>query len=453
MHYGWPSPSVPQLLEDNPFMPKITNEEGSWLAVITLVGSVFGSLCGSMIFDKYGRKNMILAVCVPFFLSWIMVAYATSVSTLMFARCIAGVADGMMFCGVPMYLGEIANPEIRGFLCASCSYTWILGILMINVFGSVFDIKTAALLSSLVPIICVFTFVWMPESPYYLIRKKRTDEARSSLRIFKGREDVEQELNRITKAIEEDTKVSSSYYQLFADPCNRKAAFIMMAVRGVQQMCGTTAITFYAQTIFKEAGDDVSPMVGSLIYFTIQLLMSMFCSLIVDKTGRKPLMVISLAGSGIALFIEGVFFYIQDSTEIETTDVSYIPLTFLIAFVILFGLGMQPIPIILLGELFRTDVKAFALSFIDIYFCFVATSVSKFFQIMKDDFGMCVPFFAFSLSSIIGIGFVIFYVPETKGKTLEGIQLMLAGNEEDSGEKNKEVKEVKANGTFKYNEA
>lgn len=453
MHYGWPSPSIPQLLEDNPWMPKITNDEGSWLAVITLIGSIFGSIAGSVVFDKFGRKNMVVVTCIPFIICWIMVAYARSVVVLILARFIAGLADGMMFCGVPMYLGEIANPEIRGFLCASCSYAWILGILMSNALGSLFDIRTTALISILGPVICMATFVWMPESPYHLIRRNRMEEARKSLRIFKGREDVEGELNRVTKGMQEDTNSSSSYYDLFADPCNRKAVFIMIGVRGIQQMCGTTAIMFYAQTIFKEAGDDVSPMVGSMIYFAIQLILAMACSLIVDKTGRKPLMVISLAGSGVALFSLGSFFYVQDSTEVETSGLSYIPLICLIAFVILFSLGMQPIPIILLGELFRTDCKAFALSFIDIYFSFIATAVSKFFQIMKDDFGMCVPFFAFSLSSMAGIAFVILYVPETKGKTLEGIQQMLSRKVAKDASKENGQRDLKINGTFKYNDA
>lgn len=200
-----------------------------------------------------------------------------------------------------------------------------------------------------------------------------------------------------------------------------------MIVAGFQQFSGTTAITFYAQTIFKEAGDNVSAHHASMIYFSVQLLVTIISSSIVDKAGRKPLLIISITGSAITLFLEGLFFYFKSSKLINTTSYDFVPLVLLILFVVIFSVGMQSIPILMLGELFPTSVKAFALCLADIYYSLVASVASKFLQVMKDSYGMHMAFFGFSFFSVLGLIFIIFVVPETKGKNLEEIQAFLKG--------------------------
>ncbi|KAK4873306.1 hypothetical protein RN001_015335 [Aquatica leii] len=427
MHYGWPSPSLPQLQHPNSTIP-ITNEEGSWMAVMPLAGAIVGSVIGAIILDVIGRKKSVLLTAIPFFTAWLMVAYGKSVSVLISARFVAGVADGLAFCAVPMYLGEIADPKIRGFLGSSCSVTWIFGMLLINILGSYLSISIAAIISSVFPVILIVTFMWMPESPYYLIMKGRHEEAKKSLRIFKRVQDVDGELERLSIAVEEQNTNTGKFFDLFTVKSNRKAVFIMMGIRAFQQCSGTMAITFYAHTIFKNAGDDISSSTATIIYFAVQVLLSSLSSIVVDRTGRRPLLMISTVGSASALFIEGTYFYLKSAhPELNVEQYSYIPIVALIMFVVLFGIGLQAIPILMLGELFSTNIKAFALCLADIYFNIVAALVSKFFQAMKDNYGMHVPFFAFTCCCGLGLLFIIFCVPETKGKTLEQIQDELRG--------------------------
>ncbi|KAF5272316.1 hypothetical protein FQA39_LY07917 [Lamprigera yunnana] len=427
MHYGWPSPSLPQLQHVNSTIP-ITNGEGSWMAVMPLAGATVGSIFGGLFLDTIGRKKTVLFTAVPFFASWLMVAYARSVALLIVARFVAGVADGLAFCAVPMYLGEIANPEIRGFLGSGCSITWIFGMLLINILGSYLSISITAIISSVIPVILIVTFTWMPESPYYLIIKNRSEDAKKSLRIFKRTNDVDDELRRLTTAVNEQNTNTGKFFDLFTVKSNRKAVLVMMGMRAVQQCSGTMAIAFYAHTIFENAGDDISSSTATIIYFGVQLLLSTFSSIIVDRTGRRPLLILSIVGAATALFIEGSYFYIKlNHSELNVTRFSYIPIVALIMYVVLFGIGLQAIPILLLGELFSTNVKAFALGLADIYFNIVATIVSKFFQVVKDNYGIHVPFFVFTGCCIIGLFFIIYCVPETKGKTLEEIQEELRG--------------------------
>lgn len=428
MHYGWPSPSLPQLQRHNSTFP-VTNYEGSWLAAMPLVGAAIGALTGIALVDRIGRKPTILLTGLPFFGAWLAVAFARTVHVMIIARFVAGIGDGVSFCALPIYLSEIADTEIRGLLGSSCSVTLILGMLLINIIGSYTSIKTAALISSAVPLILFVTFIWMPESPYFLTMRGRESEAAKSLRIFKGASDVNEDVQRISGAIVKQNTETGRFLDLFTLKSNRKAVLIAMGGRTIQQCSGMLAISFYAHTIFESAGSSVSSSMVSIIYFAVQLLMSIVSSAIVDRTGRRPLLLFSLIGAGLALLIEGTYFYLQsDHPSLNVSRYSYVPIVVLFAFVILYSVGLQTVPVLLLGELFPTNVKVFALSLVDIHFSLVATAVSKFFQAVKDLYGMHIPFFSFGVACAVGLVFVIFCVPETKGKTLEEIQEELKGN-------------------------
>ncbi|XP_050294864.1 facilitated trehalose transporter Tret1-like [Anthonomus grandis grandis] len=428
MHYGWPSPSLPQLENNTNSTLCLTSDEGALLAVMPLLGAILGALTAANVVDYLGRKKTIILTSVPFFLAWIVVAFAQTVMYLYIARFIAGIADGVTFTVVPMYIGEIAEPRVRGLLGSSCSVSWILGFLLINLIGSYLSIKTTALISSSLCVVTIATFIWMPESPYYLLMKNKTDKAKESLRRFRSdKVDVETEISKIRKSIMSTEKVRGSFFDLFTVASNRKAVIIVAGLRGFQQFSGTTAITFYAQEIFKQAGSNVSSKEASIIYFAVMLVMTMLSSSIVDRAGRKPLLIISMSGSILALFLEGTYFYIEKKTSIDVSDLEYIPVSCLIMFVIFFSIGMQSIPICLLGELFPTSVKAYALCLADVYFSLVASVASKFLQLMKDSYGIHMAFYGFTLFSIMGLLFIIFVVPETKGKSLEEIQMYLRG--------------------------
>lgn len=113
MHFGWTSPSLPLLIGGD-YRIQITKEEASWLAVILLAGTVFGAIFTGCLADILGRKMTILFTALPLFISWMLIAMANYVTELYIARFIAGLASGMSISTVPMYLGEIAEPEVRG---------------------------------------------------------------------------------------------------------------------------------------------------------------------------------------------------------------------------------------------------------------------------------------------------------------------------------------------------
>lgn len=129
-----------------------------------------------------------------------------------------------------MYLGEIADPKIRGLLTSVCPTCIAFGILLINILGAYLPLDTTAFVATILPILLLVTFTWMPESPYFYLMHGREEEARKSLQIFRGVKDVSVELTRISKAVREQHENKGSYLDLFRVKSNRKAMFITLGL-------------------------------------------------------------------------------------------------------------------------------------------------------------------------------------------------------------------------------
>lgn len=142
------------------------------------------------------------------------------------------MADGVAFTVVPMYIGEIADAKVRGMLGSSCSVMWIVGFLIINIIGSYLSISMTAIISSLIPVVAFFAFLWMPESPYYLLMRDRKDEAKKSLKKFRGEENIEEEFERMEINLQSKSSNSGRFLDLFSVKSNRRAVIIVGGLRG-----------------------------------------------------------------------------------------------------------------------------------------------------------------------------------------------------------------------------
>lgn len=421
MHYGWPSQAIPSLTSGN-YTITISQDEASWLTIMPLLGAIFGASISGVVVDWVGRKNIILFNTFPFLAAWIIIAFAKESIYLHIARFLAGLGDGSSFTVVPIYLAEIAEPQIRGLLASLCPVAIVVGLLLVNIFGAFLEINDAALISTIVPVTLLLTFIWMPETPYSLLMRNRPNEARISLQILRGKQDVEKEFKRLSMAVKKQNENGGKFLDLFRIASNRKAVFIVLGLRTVQQVCGIAAVTMYCKTIFIEANSFISPSIGAILYFVIQLVLSVISSILVDIFGRRPLLLLSTIGTFLTLCLNGTYLYIKNCTDIDVSGVTFVPVLALVLYIVIFSIGLQTIPLLLISEMFPTNVKAFAICLADIYFCFIASAVSKFFHFTTAQFGMHVPFYTFAVCAILGLFFIVFCVPETKGKTLEDIQ-------------------------------
>ncbi|CAH1111668.1 unnamed protein product [Psylliodes chrysocephalus] len=426
MHFGWTSPSLPALT-DGSYKFRITNSEASWLAVILLAGTVLGAVIAGRLTDILGRKKIILITSVPLWIGWITIGLAKSSTALFVARFVAGISSGLSFSTVPMYLAEIAEPKIRGLVTSLCPVCVVLGVLSINVIGSIFTIDTTAYLASSLPLILFITFIWMPESPSYLLQKSKREKAIKVLNLLREKNEAVEELDRITKSLAESTE-EGRLVDLFMDKTNRKAVLIAYGLRTIQQCCGATALTFYCKTIFQESESILSSNVSTIIYFSLQLLVSILAIFLVDIYGRKPLLLVSTIGTTLTLFSMSFYLFMKDHTGIMVSHLKYLPLIALFLNIIFFSVGVRIVPLLMMGEVFSRKIKGKALCVGTIYYSILAMIFAKVFYDTKEAYGLFVPFFGFSVLSFCSIFFVTFLVPETKGLNLEEIQEILKGN-------------------------
>ncbi|XP_031339677.1 facilitated trehalose transporter Tret1-like [Photinus pyralis] len=424
LNLGWTSPYLPILLSEHSPI-KMTASESSWLGTTYLLGGLCGSILLSIVGRKIGRKTILFWSSVPFFTAWAVIAFATTLPILLIGRIITGLTQGLAFATLPMYLSEISDKEIRGFLCSLITVFLYVGAMVINVIGTYMTIKISSLICLIIPVLQFVAFFWMPESPNYLLMKGKREKARQELIALKGADAADRSLDVIVDVIEEEMLSKTGFISIF-EKNNRSKLLTLFGLRLTQQFCGVIAFNISAQTIFQESADSISPLLGTIVLYTVQIVFSVLSSLAVDKLGRKPLLIVSTIGTICVLLAGGAFFFIRDVIKTDTSHVSFVPALILIVFTFCYSLGLQTMPNFMAAELYPTNLKPYACTIGDVMFYSFSTIVSQYFQFTKDNYGLYVPFWSFAVSCIIGLGISVIFMPETKNKTLEDIQKELS---------------------------
>ncbi|CAG9770636.1 unnamed protein product [Ceutorhynchus assimilis] len=326
MHFGWASPALP-VLTNGTYYFNVSSEGASWMALALFPGMVAGAVTSNCL-AHFGRKKLILATSVPLFISWLCMALARTNWLMFWARALGGLGSGLSFATVPMYLGEISEPAIRGLLSSICPLFVVFGILLINILGIYLSIDTTALISCSIPLIGFLSFILMPNSPVQLLFQGRSEEAKQSLRILRGEEEGDKEFVRLSNDMEESMKDQNegnpTFMDLFNNPVNRKAMLISIGLRSVQQLCGSTALTFYCKTIFQQNEGFLTSDIATIIYFSLQAVLSILASFAVDYFGRRPMFIFSLAGTTLTLFWASTYLAVQTYTSIDLNSYSSI---------------------------------------------------------------------------------------------------------------------------------
>ncbi|KAF5281956.1 hypothetical protein FQA39_LY00480 [Lamprigera yunnana] len=421
INLGWTSPYLPEILNGN-YDISITSNEGSWIAVMPLAGSIPGALIMMLVVDKIGRKLSILLMAPIACISFITLAYAYNGILIALIRFIIGAVEGGLYTVLPMYLGEISDPEIRGILTGLMAVFTILGTLLINALGFHYSIFISSIICSIIPVIHFVTFVWVPESPYYLIKRNRHKEAEESLNVLRGTIDVQEELQSLQVAVaQQECDKKSKFKDLFCVKSNRKAFMIYLIVCFARKFSGKNPLLFYTTAIFESAGGGMDSQLSVIIFICVEALSAMLGVLLIDKIGRRPLLIASTSICATALCLTGLHFIFKDDAP-YLSMFNWLPLTSLTIYNVFYTVGLELAQTVYVGELFPISIKAIALGFADMLSVTNGIIVSKIFQIINDHLGIEYAFFFFSACCASGFLLIIKYVRETKNKTLEEIQ-------------------------------
>lgn len=425
MQYAWTAPIIPIL--QSPDTPvEIAKADIVWLENIYMIGALGGLPVTIFSVGKFGRKNSILIASVQNLISWIIIAVAPSIEYLYVARFISGMASVVGFVSAPMYIGEIADQKIRGFLGAFIYLMMLIGIIVVYSVAPFVSIPVSSAVGASFLILQLITFPFMPETPYYLLLKGKTKEARKSLQRLRSKEDVETELAEIQKGVERQSQETGRFVDLFLVDSNRKGLLIMTLLNAAQHFSSFSVMLMNFHTILADADSILTPNTAAIVFSVILMIAAMASAATMDKAGRIILLSVSSILTGISLVVLAAYFTVKNAGT-DITAYNWVPVLAVMVFAATFKYGLGMVPIVLTAELFPTSVKAKGMTLSNsMYVVFSIASVYVF-QELGDLYGMHVPFYIFAASCFLTALFSIFYIPETKGKTLEEIQMILKG--------------------------
>ncbi|KAM3955144.1 solute carrier family 2 member nebulosa isoform 2-T2 [Aphomia sociella] len=428
---GWSSPVIYKITQDNStdYDFDVSVGQGDWVSSLINLGAAAVCFPIGLIMDALGRKKTMLLLVLPFTLGWLLITFASNVGMLMAGRLITGVAGGAFCVTAPAYTSEIAQDSIRGTLGSYFQLMITIGILFAYAVGSYTSVFVFNILCTLIPIIFGIVFFFMPESPNYLVVKGQNDEAREALIRLRGREyDVDSELNILKAKAEEARNNPVSFSSAITKRSALKALLICYALMLFQQLSGINAVIFNSAAIFASAGATIPSAISSIIIGVIQVVATFVSSLVVDKLGRRILLLSSALVMCLCSTALGVYFFLQDQHGEDSSIVkaiSWLPLLSLSLFFVAFSIGFGPIPWMMAGELCLIDIKSFVGSTAGTLNWLLSFTVTSTFNLLNNAIGSGQVFWLFAGIMVVGFLFIFFIVPETKGKSVDEIQLML----------------------------
>nr|XP_023029959.1 facilitated trehalose transporter Tret1-like isoform X2 [Leptinotarsa decemlineata] len=423
--FSWTSPFIVKITGDK-INYDITDDEALYLTVIPPIAMVLCCPIFSKLCDIIGRKRTLMLITIPHLMSWILTIVSSNIFVLYFSRFWAGAGDGCLFAALPMYVGEVSTPRVRGIWGNLVNVFTYFGVFLINAIGSQFSVEMTAYICIPLPIIFCIAMSYMPESPYWFIMRDREDDAKASLRRLRSKENVDDIYLQLKSDVARQMSEKGTWTDLFMNETNRKALIAGIFLRVSQLLGGVTVFSVYTQYIFEQSGAELSSEIPAMIYTGLCFVLIFIAGFVVEKFGRRKTFMNSILFCGIVLLLEGIYFYLD--TEVASVDLSSIkwfPIVGMILYIIFCSFGIILIPTLMLAELFSASVKAKGVSVLVMTFGIMLFVANNLFNLLKVHVGMYAPFLFFGVSNLISTFLTLYFVPETSGKTLEEIQQSL----------------------------
>lgn len=424
MQYGWTAPSIP-LLEAPESPVKIGESDEVWLELLYMIGGFVGLPFSIYFVDLIGRKKTVWFSSVVGLCGWLCIGAGNHIYYLYAGRLLLGVTADIAFTASPVYISEIAHQNIRGFLAGLIYLMMLVGIVIIYSIGPWIPIYASAIVGASLLLVQLIVFPFMPESPYYLIYVNKDAEAEKALKRLRMNKNVSDELKEIKQAVDRQKTETGRPQDLFTIKSNRKAASIMLLLNYTQHFSGVSVLIMNLHTILKEAGSDiVSPDISAILFPVLMLISATIATFLVDKFGRIKLLTSSGIITAITLFVIAIYFHLK-LLGYSTDLYNWVPLVAVMAYAagVKFGLGI--VPIVITAELFPAKVKGMGMAFSDLVYIFSSIVSIYLYQWMNQVLGIHISFYVFGFLCTLSTIVISFYVPETKGKTLEEIQMIL----------------------------
>ncbi|CAB3253627.1 unnamed protein product [Arctia plantaginis] len=423
---GWSSPAIPKFLNGEANVA-ITSTETSWVVSLHSAGALLGCYIGKVLNENVGRRCTLTGSAVPAVLGASIMIMTVTPWLMCIARFLMGSATGIIAVVTMIYVTEISDKEIRGSLGMTIQVMNNLGTLTVYSIGPFVSYTALNAIILSIPISYAILCSWIPESPYYHLKDGRIEAAKKVFLKLKGTTDeklIEEEMSAIRIHVRESMENKTTFKELVTNIKYRKAIYIVLGLKLLQYMTGILVIQSYLEVIFRQTSF-ISGPICSIVYGFVQLAAGICATFLTRWVGRRTLMFTSCLGVSVAMTLVGLYFYLRDAVHVtpETLQaISWLPVTGIVAFNILYANGIGNLPYVMQAELFPVNVKGIASSSATMLACILGFIVTKCYQQVKDAFGDHVVFWFFALVGYTGLFFIYFFVPETKSKTLEEVQ-------------------------------
>ena len=417
-----------------------------WAMSSALVGCIFGAVISGFVSEKYGRKIPLILAAALFTLSAFGTGYVDSFTPFIIYRLIGGLGIGLASTLSPMYIAEIAPAKYRGQFVAINQLTIVIGILAAQIANYLIaepipeNYDTAAILVSwngqigwrwmfwaeLIPAILFFVLMFLvPKSPRFLVKIHKDETAKSVLQKIGGEAYATSELKNIQLTLQQSGNQQKIKASNFSSPKIKPIVIIGIVLAVFQQWCGINIIFNYAEEIFSAAGYSVGDMLFNIVITgSVNLVFTFVAMRTVDSWGRRKLMLLGSMGLAIVYMILGSTYYLEFS--------GWPVLVLVISAIGIFAMSLGPVTWIVLSEIFPNRIRGAAMS-IATFSLWLASFVLTFtFPILNSALGASGTFWIYSIICISGFLFIKKKLPETKGKSLEEIEMELTNDYSDT---------------------
>lgn len=394
-----------------------------WTVSSLLFGCIAGVFLAGKAGDHYGRKKVLMLAALLFFVSAVGSASAHSLVFFLVARILGGIAVGVASILSPMYIAELAPAKYRGTLVSLNQLAIVIGIL-VAFFSNYLLVNTGEnnwrwmlLVMAAPAVLLFFSLFLVPESPRWLVARNRNDDALKVLIKTSGKEFALADLKEIEETLKNQEE--SKFSDLLA-PKIKPLLFIGIILAVFQQITGINTIMYYAPKIFANVGqsNDLALLQTILIGGT-NLVFTLVAMILIDRFGRKLLIVTGSAGMMMMLTGLSVLFFMNQTS-------GGLVLVFILGYIAFFAASLGPALWVVAAELFPNRLRSKGMSIAIVSLWIACTIVTIAFPIMLERLSGGLTFLIFALICLANLLYVLKYVPETKGKTLEELEKQFA---------------------------
>lgn len=388
-----------------------------------LLGAAVGAAFAGPLSDRLGRKRLIITAGVVFTVGALGSALAPGLGVLIAARFVLGLAVGCSSLAVPMYLSEIAPTEIRGAVSSLNQLMVVVGILTASLVNAALASSGAwrfMLGAAVVPAVALLVgMAFMPETPRFLVHTGDEDEARDVLDTVRPDESPEGEIGEIREIEEQET--GTGIRELGAKWV-RPALLVAMGLAMFQQFIGINTIVYYAPTTLTKVGyGNAGAIYANIIIGVLMLAMTLVAVRVIDRVGRKPLLLWGVVGMAVSLAVLGAGSLILSTPKSPGDPAAILTLVCLAAYIVAFAVSWGPVMWVMLPEVLPLAVRGTAMGVAVCLQWGANFVVSQTFPSLLSGLGPSV-FLVYAGICAIAFAFVARFVTETKGRSLEQIE-------------------------------